>query len=423
MYLNTEDLSSGVTHGRVHFWAIAQGLLKLGCRVTIVAPRYRRQPILLPDGIGGCLVPVPLKNALSLLLFELLLLLIVPWIVCRYRPAIVLVRGGGPGWIPGLWFGCFRLFGVPVVLECNGVSWREFQSRGSSPLLVWMARVSAWQQARACTRLIAVTREIGEAYCRLAGRSPAAAVEIPNGVDPAAFLAAPERRNQARRERLIGADEVVVGYVGSFSVWHGIPEMLDAAAILLDRGCGKVVIVLVGSGDLLPEARRRQRMEGLANLRLPGASVNRAQLRDWMITFDVGLCTNLPFDGSPLKFFEYLACGIPVIGSGVPQVLRLIESEQSGIAMALPTGAAIADAIQHIVEERREWLKVGARNRALAAHAHSWDRVCADVLEVLTGTTAAPRRSNRRPVPDRLTGLTGRAEQALAAPADVRPNR
>jgi glycosyltransferase involved in cell wall biosynthesis len=390
MYLNTEDLSREVSAGRVHFWAVARGLAALGCRVTVIAPRYRGNQISLPSGIFGLFLPVPLKNALSLLAFELQLLLLLPWLVVRQRPTSILVRGGGPAWMPGVIFLAFRLCGVPVTLECNGIAWEELVKRKASPLLVWFVRFSAWQQARMCNRIIAVTREIGDAYCDLARRPRGVATEIPNGVDPGELSVSEEERLEARRAEGIPDDCLVVGYVGSFTVWHGIPEVLDAAAILRTAGVDNVVFLLAGTGEFLAEAQRRKEAGALENVRFLGNARDRNELRFWMASFDVGLCTNRPGHWSPLKFFEYLAIGIPIIGTGVPQVLRILRDADAGIAMETPSGEQIADLVRMILGSRERWNETGKKNRLLAERVHSWANVAEQVLGVLS-----------QPVPDR----------------------
>ena len=385
LYLNTEDLSRDVSSGRVHFWALAKWMARAGCRVTISAPRYRGAIVDVPPPLGRLLFAVPFKNSVSLFLFECLLFLSLPWIALRHRPDVVLVRGGGPGWIPGLVFLGFRLFGIPVVLECNGITWLEFAERGFSSAVVWMVRRSAWQQAWTCNRLIAVTREIGDAYCALAGRPLEDAVEIPNGVDPTEFQLTEESRRLARKRFGIGADQCVAGYVGSFSVWHGIPEIIDAAEILRSRGTPEVLFVLIGKGERFAFAHSEQARLDLPNLRLEGSARNREELRDWMSCFDIGLCTNHPVHScSPLKFFEYLACGIPVVASGSPQMLRLIDIEGSGIRMDSPSGAEIADAVAAIRRDAHHWREVGRENRRLAEQTHSWQRVAERVIGVMT---------------------------------------
>ena len=179
-----------------------------------------------------------------------------------------------------------------------------------------MVRFSAWQQARTCHHIMGVTQEIGQAYCNLAGRPVTDATEIPNGVDPSEFTVDLDTRLAARHKRSISPTQFVVGYVGSFSVWHGIPALLEAVEILQQTRPGEILFALVGNGECFAEATRCKEQKQLDNLWLPGPARDRQDLHGWMTCFDVGLCTNLPIQGSPLKYFEYLACGIPVLGSG-----------------------------------------------------------------------------------------------------------
>lgn len=383
LYLNTEDLSRDVASGRVHFWAVARELSAAGCHLTIVAPRYRCASLDIPPGLKHSLIPVPGKNAFSLLLFELLLGLSVPWIVWRRRPQVLLVRGGGPGFIPGLIFLAFRALGVKVVLECNGITWQEFVERGFRPHVVAMVRQSAWQQAWTCNHIIAVTREIGEAYARLAARPATIATEIPNGVDPSEFTISSAARHASRFALGFAEDTCVAGYVGSFSVWHGIPEILHAAAILREQKQDSIVFVLVGQGEEFTRSQTEVTSQRLTNVRLLGAARDRQELRAWMASFDVGLCTNYPIQGSPLKYFEYLAAGVPLVVSGSPQMLRLISAEGSGIGMDEPTGEQIAAALESIQRDAATWKRVGENNRRLAEEVHSWRNVAARVRQVL----------------------------------------
>jgi glycosyltransferase involved in cell wall biosynthesis len=383
LYLNTEDLTQDVSSGRVHFWAICRELQRMGANVTVVAPGYRFRKIVPAIDVPCWGITVPLKNFISLLLFEIALLFSVPWIVLRKRPEALLVRGGGPGFIPGLVFFAFRLFGVRVVLECNGITWEEFRERGFPVPVSWMVRFSAWQSALACHHIIGVTREIADAYCDLASRPRTDGTEIANGVDPAEFVFSPSYRKRIRAERSVPEDAFIVGYVGAFSVWHGIPLMVDAAEILHKKHNQVVRFVLVGTGECYREAEAKREAGNLENLLLTGQATSRQDLSAWMACFDVGLCINLPSQRSPLKYFEYLACGIPVIGSGVPQLARLIDGDKTGIFLAAATGEKIAEAIESMHSERSHWSTVGARNRLLSEQQHSWQSVARQVYDLL----------------------------------------
>lgn len=383
LYLNTEDLTRDVSSGRVHFWAICHELRELGANVTIIAPRYRCRP-LRPFVNVRCLgIPVPFKNFISLLLFECALLVLVPLIVLRFRPHALLVRGGGPGIAIGLVFLFFRLFGVRVVLECNGITWDEFRERHYSRFVTSIVRFGAMQQAAFCHHIIGVTQEIADAYCDLANRSRTHGTEIANGVYPEDFTFTQDERRKAREDRNIASSQFVVGYVGAFSVWHAIPLIIDAAQILHAKYGSKICFALVGDGDDLMVAKARKQDLGLENLLLPGAALSRDDLQQWMSCFDLGLCINLPTHRSPLKYFECLARGIPVIGSGAPQLQRMIESDHTGLYLPQLSDAALADAIEQIYLAPETWRVVGEHNQRLAREQHTWRQVAERVYAVL----------------------------------------
>ena len=383
IYLTTEDLGNSPMSGKVHFWAIARELQALGHFVTIVAPRFTPGEPAAARLYRIIRFWAPGKNPLGLFLFEWTLWWHIGWLVRRERPDVLLVRGGGPGWFPGLIFLGFRCLGVPVVLECNGLVWQEYAWRGKSSWLVANVWLSAWQQAFTSNHIIGVTQEIADTHRRMAGKRATRAHAIPNGTDPEDFQFSTEDRRRARQEMGIPSDSLVAGYVGAFSPWHNIRSLVDAAEMLDRRPARDLQIVLVGDGELAPWARQQQEARHIQSLQLPGAVRDRERLRRWLACFDVGLCVNIPLHGSPLKVFEYLAAGIPVIVSGFPQLLRLCRDDGIGIGMESSDPEAIVAAIEQISRDRAHWEQVGRGNRQLAKERFTWQRVAKEVEGVL----------------------------------------
>ncbi len=335
VYLTTEDVASGRMSGKVHFWAVAEELAKLGHRVTIVAPRFSSPPVE-PQQAGVTVVRffAPGKNAVGIFCFECVLVAHLWWLKRHFAPHIALVRGGGPGWFMGVVFVLFRALGIPVVLECNGLVWRELAYRKRSWSHVVNAYVSAWQQAVTCSYMIGVSQGITEAYRRLGRRSQSSCRTIPNGTYVDGFRFTENDRLAVREEFGITQETLVAGYVGVFSPWHDIQGMVAAARILAQKHIANVQFVLIGEGTLLDWARHEVRAHGLHNLTLPGKATDRATLHRWMACFDVGLCLYTDLDGSPLKLFEYMAAGIPIIGSGFAQIGEICRARRRGDLVA-----------------------------------------------------------------------------------------
>ncbi len=384
IYLATEAVASEKVSGKIHFWAVVDQLQQRGHRVIVVAPRFSNfDRDNLPESTQVIGVYAPGKNPFGILIFELVLAAHIPWLRRKFQPKAVLVRGGGPGWFMGLIFLLFRFAGIPVILECNGIVWRELALRGKSRAQIFNAYVSAWQQAWTCNSIIGVSKGITEAYRRLGRRRESRCRTIPNGTDPRQFWLSTAERHQARELFGISVGAFVTGYVGLFSPWHDIKGMVRAAELLQSNGHNHIKIIMVGNGELFDWASQQKTAKKLDQLMLPGPITDRTQLIRWMGCFDVGLCLSLPLEGSPLKMFEYMAAGLPVIGSGFPQILELCRRDGIGIGLSISDPNAIADAILEMSRARDYWKTVGELNRKLATEKYSWRRVAADVEEAI----------------------------------------
>jgi glycosyltransferase involved in cell wall biosynthesis len=95
---------------------------------------------------------------------------------------------------------------------------------------------------------------------------------------------------------------------------------------------------------------------------------------------------------SPLKVFEYMAAGLPVIASAVGQIPSIIEDGRTGILVPPGDPAALADALIRLGENPnlRERLGLEARNDAV--QRFSWS----GVLSRITGALPPARRLARQ---------------------------
>jgi glycosyltransferase involved in cell wall biosynthesis len=75
----------------------------------------------------------------------------------------------------------------------------------------------------------------------------------------------------------------------------------------------------------------------------------------------------------PIKLFEYLACGVPVVASGLPSIQRFYEYADWGI-LADPSDPVVhAEAIDYLLCHPREAAAKGQRGRALVLERCNWE--------------------------------------------------
>jgi len=389
LYVLAENLNR--SHGGlVHFLAVARGLQRLGHDVTILGPQYgaamRRQA-----NLRGIYIPVLCRSALTFLAFQVLSALFFPLVWVLYRPEVVLIRGG---W--GLFFLLSlvaRLFGVPTVVEVNGIAWAELESRGFPRAYVRAAWWTGFLQCRTADRIITVTPAIGEELARAYGIPPECIFPIQNGADPDQFD--PGRREAARRALSIPPEKFVVGFTGVFAPWHGVLELAESARYLPPDVRSQVLYLMVGHGQVWEAVRRRVDQWGLGDVvRLPGM-VPHSRIAPYYAAFDLGVFVSTDaekrrYGTSSLKFWEYLAAGLPVLVSDDCNVTPIVEGHRMGMVVRDVTPETLAASITETYRRRQELAETGRRNRELVIEKFSWLEVARRVAKVCAGEPLGP---------------------------------
>lgn len=355
-YLALQATREGqASHAHVH--EILAGLRSRGWRAELHEPAYAR----------GEEEPGVVIRALEFLKTQLRL-----W--RSGRPDLLYIRHHFAAWPSALWA---RLNRIPVVQEVNGsyedlfVAWPwTAKLKG---LFVFLLRT----QIRWADLVIAVTPGLADWALREGARW----VEVvPNGANTALF------RPDAPLEEGIDLPERYVLFFGALAPWQGIDTMLSA--IRIPSWPEEVALVIVGDGVERPKVEEAQRahpsrvvylgkrpyrtMPGLVARSLAVLSPQESATRRLA---EVGVF--------PLKLFEAMACGVPVVVSDLPGMAHLVR--EGGFGWVVPPGdaRALAEAVGQLFHEAEERRTRGMRGRELVERAHSWDHRAAETHHLL----------------------------------------
>src|SRR5205823_517996 len=207
---------------------------------------------------------------------------------------------------------------------------------------------------------------------------------IPTGVDLATF--APIDAAQARRDLgLAGANWVV--FVGNLVGWQGVDVLLRAAPRVV-REQSDARFLLGGAGVLRPALETLTRDLGIQPyVRFVGA------MQHELVPIHIGAATvcvapftryrNEGIGVSPLKVYEYLAVGRPVVASAIPGIDDMLVRSGAGRVVEPDNPEALAEALARLLASPAECAVMGHSARAFAVAECSWARTAASLERVL----------------------------------------
>jgi glycosyltransferase involved in cell wall biosynthesis len=386
LYVSAERVP-GSDGGSVHTRAVAEGLARRGHEVTLLT---RQEPGLPAeakmDGVRVLRAPMRFAGRTVPLLASLKAL--------RLRPGaydVVMARFSALG-------GAEALFasrsGLPLVLEVNSPQTAEAAWRHGLEGSAAGSLLGAWGEAlfaRAAAVITPSARIVPEAArprCRL----------VDWACDTDRFRPAEPGAAEEARRRLALAGRFVVAFAGSFRPGHGADLLLAAAEALRSE---PVSFLLVGDGPeragIEAEAARRgvggmfrftgrvppEEVPGLLAAAHAGAAPFR--VTGWP-PFD-----RYGFFYSPLKIFEYMASGLPVLTTACPELSRIVREGETGLLLPGGDAGALAGAVRSLAGASARRESMGAAGCRDAGERFSWGVHVAALEGILEEVAGAGR--------------------------------
>lgn len=264
---------------------------------------------------------------------------------------------------------------LPFVYEKRNLWEESARARGKlSGRWPWF-QLARWLDRRVTVNADAVctiTEALRMHTIRL-GATPERVFVVGNGVDTDAFTprAAPA---PLRAECAAGSDRVL-GFVGSFFSFEGLPLLVEVCAQLRQR-FPDLRLVLVGEGEDHPRlAAMIERLQLERNVWLVGR-VPHARVTEFYSAIDVLVYPRYPSDLtemiSPLKPLEPMAMGRCVVASDVGGLRELIRDGETGLLFEAGSASALAATLESVLGGRVDTARLGAQARDYVINHRQW---------------------------------------------------
>jgi glycosyltransferase involved in cell wall biosynthesis len=276
-----------------------------------------------------------------------------------------------------------RRRGIPLVLEINDSALVDRVRPLTMKALA--RRIEGWC-LRHATGLVFISTYFRDQAIAANG-DIAPSVISPNAVDLARFDPARFDHETLRRERGLSG-RTVCGHIGAFAHWHGVDAFVEAIANRL-HDVPELALVFVGDGKTLPAVRALVAERGLSDRVLLPGRVPHEDVASWIACMDYAVLPNSNHYGSPMKLFEFMGMGVPMVAPDYAPVAEVIADGRTGWLFPHGDAAACVERVLELARLTDERRRVGHAARDYIASERQWRNNAEQLLTLVPAGAAA----------------------------------
>jgi glycosyltransferase involved in cell wall biosynthesis len=184
----------------------------------------------------------------------------------------------------------------------------------------------------------------------------------------------------------IGPDDHLFVYAGSFAPYQGIELLLDAIALLRDHPAQPRFLLAGATPEELSRIQVRWGQDTPPNVTLLGRQAKEKVVK-FLASADFLISPRLYGANTPLKVFDYMGAGKPIIASDI--FAHRVILDESRAVFFKNSAESLASAIADLMENRHKAIQLAEHSKAYAQAALTWPRFLDDIKRITSELGAA----------------------------------
>lgn len=259
--------------------------------------------------------------------------------------------------------------GIPWIVETDRLIFYEADAEYKTIFLKGLQKRMEVEVYRKCDLLVCVSDSLKELLVSEAGVSPERVRVVPSGVDTSFFN--PELYHPKRL-----FDGFTIGFVGTLYVWQALDRLLLALRDLRTEGLD-ISFTVVGGGQMLAEWQSKAKEFGMADHVKFVGQISAEEVPGYISGFDIGYAGHAMLQigkmyHSPLKIYEYMAMGKPVVASAFDDAKRTIRDGETGFLFQPGDVEDLKQALRKAYQSQGALTEMGIKAREHILANHSW---------------------------------------------------
>lgn len=276
-----------------------------------------------------------------------------------------------------------KIFHIPVILEVNGDLFLEYslKNKALAQILKLAMRIT-YPLADA----IIIPSKGQLSILKPQKVNPNKVYVIPNAVNPQKFHL--QNKAKCRQKLKLTEDSFYFCFVGNLAPWQGLDYAITALSKLIRESKDpKIKLIVIGDGPVKEKLQTLANKLNIKNNIIFLGAVDHENIPCIINACDVCIAPftawrNKKIGVSPLKLYEYLSCGKPVIASKVPGT-EIISELDAGILVEPDNVEELKKAYKEAIKKLSYWEKKAHIIHKEIAINHSWDSRVDTILKII----------------------------------------
>ena len=360
-----------------HVFEFCREFARMGHKMVLFVPDLGERREL--EGVRFVYVPVGIKKkSATYLLFYLSLFFLLPFYLVSNRPQVVYTRHQQLEWLATCWKWMFKF---SYVIESNGLAPVELKMNSAPDWWIKIVKWMEWFCFRMPDLIVTSALQLRDVMCGNYNLNPNKFLVVSNGANPDIFK--PMDLKVCREKLQLDLDGVYLIFIGSLRKWHGLDQIILAMVQLRER-FPDMYLLLVGDGEERGKVEKlisKNQLEG--RVLMVGEKPFR-EIPIYINSADICLGSFIEKPGiSPLKIYEYMACGKPLICNSAGGLDALFDKHKVGTLVLSQDPHEWTKAIGDMLNHPERMAEYGRNGLIAVDKEFNWEAICEKIENAL----------------------------------------
>ncbi len=273
-----------------------------------------------------------------------------------------------------------KLFRIPAFFEIPNDPYLAYQS--SSKIRRFLEKTIDRYSMILAYKII-VLSEWSKQRLNKFGRIPNSKITVlPSGTDTKLFQ--PLEKKECCDKLHFDPSFYYVGFVGSFFLHQGIDTLINAAPIILSE-IENTRFLLVGDGPMMDIWKNKVKKKGLQDAFIFTGQVPYKKVPEYIGVMDICVAPHQKDSNqaSPVKIFDYMACGRPIVASDIEAAREITGESECALLVSPEQVIDLAKGIISLIEDGKRRKEMSIRGREYAVYNFDRKKLAEDLISII----------------------------------------